>query len=268
MIHTDIYDLKFAPMRGDNKYFITFFDDSTKYCYVYFLKSKDETLEKFILYKTEVENQLSEKINLIRSDRGGEYVTPVGDYCSQHEIRHKVTPPYSPQSNGVAERKNRTLKEMMNAILTSFGLPQNMWREAILSANYLLNKVPRKNEQKTPYELWKGRQPSYKYLRMWGCLAKVGVPTLKKVKIVPKIVDCIFIGYAQNSSAYQFLVYKSEILDIHKNTIIVTPRSQGSIDYPSTRGNTRECRVTRHLSRKLSRVSFVRGALPKYNTCI
>ena len=55
---------------------------------------------------------------------------------------------------------------------------------------------------------------------MWGCLAKVVVPTPKKVKIGPKTVDCIFIGYAQNSSAYQFLVYKSEIPDIHKNTIM------------------------------------------------
>ena len=164
MIHSDMYNLKFAPTRGGNKYFTTFVDNSTKYCYVYLLKSKDGALEKFILYKTEVENQLSGKIKMRMSDRGGEYVTPVGDYCAQHGIRHEVTPPYSPQSNGVAERKIRTLKAIMNAILISSGLPQNMWRYAILLANYLLNKVSRKNEQKTSYELWKGRQPSYKYL--------------------------------------------------------------------------------------------------------
>ena len=110
-------------MRGGNKYFITFVNDSTKYFYVYLLKSKGEALEKFILYKIEVENQLSGKIKLIKSDRGGEYVTPVGDYCAQHGIRHEVTPPYSPQSNGAAERKNRTLKDMMNAMLISSGLP-------------------------------------------------------------------------------------------------------------------------------------------------
>ena len=55
---------------------------------------------------------------------------------------------------------------------------------------------------------------------MWGCLAKVAVPIPKKVKIGPKTVDCIFIGYAQNSSAHRFLVYKSDIPDIHKNTIM------------------------------------------------
>ena len=142
MTHSDICDLKFAPTRGSNKYFITFVYDSTKYCYVYLLKSKDEALERFILYKTEVENQLSGKIKVIRSDRGGEYVTPIGVYYAQHGIRHEVTPPYSPQSNGVVERKNRNLKEMMNAMLISSKLPQNMWGEAILSENYLLNKVP------------------------------------------------------------------------------------------------------------------------------
>ena len=204
LIHSDICDFKSIQTRGGNKYFITFVDDSTKYCYVYLLKSKDEAIEKFILYKNEVENQLNRKIKELRSDRGGEYQAPFSEFCAQHGIVHKVTAPYSPQQNGVAERKNRTLKEMMNAMLLSSGLPQNMWGEAILSSNYLLNKVPRKKEDKTPYKLWKGRKPSYKYLRVWGCLAKVIVPTPKKVRIGSKIVDCIFIGYAHDSSAYQF----------------------------------------------------------------
>ncbi|WKA09039.1 hypothetical protein VitviT2T_026717 [Vitis vinifera] len=80
--------------------------------------------------------------------------------------------------------------------------------------------VPKKKAEKTSYELWKGRKPSYTYLRMWGCLAKVAVPPPKKVKIGPKTIDCIFIGYAHNSNAYRFLVYESNIPDIHKNTIM------------------------------------------------
>ena len=80
LIHSDVCDLKFTSTRGGNKYFITFIDDSTKYCYVFLLKSKDEAIEKFILYKTEVENQLNRKVKVIRSDRGGEYVTPFGEY--------------------------------------------------------------------------------------------------------------------------------------------------------------------------------------------
>ena len=87
------------------------------------------------------------------------------DFCAQREIIHETIAPYSPQSNGVAERKNRTLKKMINVMLISSGLSQNMWGEAILSANYLLNKVPKKKAEKTPYELWKGIKPSYNSLR-------------------------------------------------------------------------------------------------------
>ena len=83
-------------------------------------------MNKFILYKTEVENQLNKKIKVLRSDRGGEYVAPYGEYCAQYGIIHQTTAPYSPLSNGVAERKNRTLKETMNAVLISSGLPQNL----------------------------------------------------------------------------------------------------------------------------------------------
>ena len=218
LIHTDVCDLKYVQTPNANKYFITFIDDCTKYCYVYLLKSKDEALDKFILYKNEVENQLSKKIKVVRSDRGGEYESPFGGYCGEHGIIYQTTAPYSPQQNGTAERKNRTLKDMMNAMLVSSGLPQNMWGEAILTANYILNIVPRKKLDKTPYELFKGRSPTYNFLRTWGCLAKVAVPPPKKEKIGPKTVDCVFIGYAQNSSAYRFLVYESAIPDIHKNT--------------------------------------------------
>ena len=145
LIHSDICDLKFIQTRGGKKYFLTLIDDCTRYCYVYLLRSKDEALEMFQHFKNEVENQLDRKIKVIRSDRGGEYETPFGDFCSQNGIIHQTTTPYSPQQNGVAERKNITLKEMMNALLLSSGLPQNLWGEQffpqiIFSTEYLTRK--------------------------------------------------------------------------------------------------------------------------------
>ena len=208
LIHSDMCDLKFIQTRGGKKYFLTLIDDCTRYCYVYLLKSKDEALEMFQHFKDEVENQLDRKIKVIRSDRGGEYEASFGDFCSQHGIIHQTTAPYSPQQNGVDECKNRTLKEIMNTLLLSFGLLQNMWGEAILSANYIFNRIPHKKTNKSPYELWKGQRPFYKYLKVWGCLAKVAVPIPKNVKIGPKTVDCVFIGYAHNNSAYRFLIHK------------------------------------------------------------
>ena len=186
LIHSDIYDLKFIQTRGGKKYFLKLIDDCISYCYVYLLRSKDEALEMFKHFKNEVENQLDRNIKVIRSDRGGEYEAPFGDFCSQHGIIHQTTAPYSPQQNGVAERKNRTLKEMINVLLLSSGLPKFFFLgggEAILSANYILNRIPQKKTNKPSYELWKGRRPSYKYLKVWGCLAKVVVvPIPKKVK--------------------------------------------------------------------------------------
>ena len=93
LIHSDICDLKFVQTRGGNKYFITFVDDSNKYCYVYLLKNKDKAIEEFVLYKNEVENQLNKKIKVIRSDRGGEYDLPFIDFYAQHVIIHETTSP-------------------------------------------------------------------------------------------------------------------------------------------------------------------------------
>ena len=89
-----------------------------------------------------------------------------------------------------------------------------------MSINYLWNKVPKKKAEKTSDELWRGQQPSHKYLQVWGCLAKVAVLPPKKMKIGPKSIDSIFIGYAYKSTAYRFLVHESNILDIHKNIIM------------------------------------------------
>ncbi|GJS19546.1 zinc finger, CCHC-type containing protein [Tanacetum coccineum] len=118
------------------------------------------------------------------------------------------------------EDDNRERAQLTNVLEFRDSQELDMWGEAILMATYLLNKIPRKDKEETPYELWMGRKPSYQYLRVWGCLAKVAVPAPKAQKIGPKSVDCIFIGYAKNSSAYRFIVHESKNPDIQKNTVM------------------------------------------------
>ena len=89
-----------------------------------------------------------------------------------------------------------------------------------MTSCHVLNRVPNKNKEKTPYEEWVGRKPSLSYLRTWGCLAKVNIPIPKKRKLGPKTVDCIFLGYAPRSVGYRFLLVKSEIPDMHVDTIM------------------------------------------------
>ena len=108
------------------RFYITFIDDYSRYTRVYLLRNKDEAMDAFIKYKNEVENQLSKKIKRLRSDRGGEYESkPFNTFCEEHGIIHETTHSYSLESNGVVERKNRTLKEMMSVMLVSSGASLN-----------------------------------------------------------------------------------------------------------------------------------------------
>ena len=90
----------------------------------------------------------------------------------------------------------------------------------LLTASHVLNRVPNRNKEHTPYEIWMGRKSSLSYLRTWRCLAKVNIPINKKRKLGPKTVDSVFIGYAQRSIAYRFLVVKSEVPDMHVDSIM------------------------------------------------
>jgi hypothetical protein len=91
--------------------------------------------------------------------------------------------------------------------------------EALLTASYILNRIPNINKETTPYENWVGRKPSLSYLHTWGHLAKVDVPISKKRKLGPKTVDYVFLGYAHHSIAYRFLVVKSKVPDMHVDII-------------------------------------------------
>ncbi|GKB10472.1 retrotransposon protein, putative, ty1-copia subclass, partial [Tanacetum coccineum] len=131
IIHTDVCGLLRHVSRQGASYFITFTDDYSRYGYVYLLKHKHEVFETFKVFKNKVENQLGKTIKALRSDRGGEYISQeFKDYLKACGIVQQLTPPYTPQHNDVSERRNQ-------------------------SATRILNMVPTKKVDKTPYELCK-----------------------------------------------------------------------------------------------------------------
>ncbi|TKC11876.1 hypothetical protein FA727_23745, partial [Robertmurraya kyonggiensis] len=193
---------------------ITFTDDYSRYGYIYPIKEKSEALDKFKIFKAEVENQHNLKIKIVRSDRGGEYYgrhTPYGQvpgpfarFLQEQGIVAQYSMPGDPQQNGVAERRNRTLMDMVRSMIGYSTLPESLWMEALKTAIYILNRVPSKAVPKTPYELWTGRKPSLNHLRVWGSPAEAKIFNPNIGKLDPKTVSCHFIGYTEKSKGYCF----------------------------------------------------------------
>ncbi|GJY23053.1 retrotransposon protein, putative, ty1-copia subclass [Tanacetum coccineum] len=206
LIHTDVCGPFKITSRQGASYFVTFTDDFSRYGYVYLLKHKHEVFETFKVFQKEVENQLGKTIKSLRSDRGGEYMSQEFlDHLKDHGIIAHRTPPYTPQHNGVSERRNRTLLDMVRSMMSQTTLPKSFWDYALETAARILNMVPTKKVEKTPYEVWHGQAPKLSYLKVWGCEALVKRDTLTKPdKLEPMSIKCIFIGYPKETMGYSF----------------------------------------------------------------
>ncbi|MFS7952562.1 putative RNA-directed DNA polymerase [Helianthus anomalus] len=149
-------------------------------------------------------------------------------------IVNQYTMPGTPQQNGVAERRNRTLMNMVRSMLANTNLPLFLWTEALKAAVHILNRVPSKSVSKTPYELWTGRKPSLKYMKVWGCIveAKLYNPFLRKLD--PKTVTCFFIGYPENSKGYRFYCpsYVTRIVETKRAAFLEDFKVSGSSTNP------------------------------------
>jgi hypothetical protein len=214
IIHTDICGPFNVKSVDGYDSFITFTYDYSRYGYIYPIKERSEALDKFKIFKAEVENQHDLKIKIVRSDRGGEYYgqhTPYGQVpgsfaksLMEQGIVAQYSMPGEPQQNGVAERCNRTLMDMVRCMISYSTLPVSLWMEALKTAIHILNRVPSKSVPKTSYEIRTGRVPSVNHLRVWGSPreAKVFNPTIAKLD--PKTVSCHFIGYPERSKGFRF----------------------------------------------------------------
>lgn len=159
IIHTDLCGPMKTHSLGGARYFIVFIDDYSRWCEIRFLKSKNDVLDVFKAYKNLVENQTGCKIRALQSDNGTEFCNKeFQNFLDEHGIKRRLTTPYTPQQNGTAERKNRTLVETARCLLMDSNLPPSFWVEATATANHIRNRcISTSLEGKTPYELWNGR---------------------------------------------------------------------------------------------------------------
>uniref|UniRef100_A0A251S6V1 Putative zinc finger, CCHC-type, Ribonuclease H-like domain, GAG-pre-integrase domain protein n=1 Tax=Helianthus annuus TaxID=4232 RepID=A0A251S6V1_HELAN len=205
LIHSDICGPMKTQSIGGCRYFITFIDDFSRKTWVYFLKFKSQALSYFRNFKRLAENQVGYKIKSMRTDRGGEYCGhEFQNFLKENGIHHQLTTSYTPQQNGVAERKNRTLMELSRSMMKMKELPNMYWAEAVSCATYLLNRTITKSvPELTPQEVWSGRKPNVDHLRIFGCIAYVHIPKQNRTKLDVKTERVIFVGYSEHSKAYK-----------------------------------------------------------------
>jgi transposase InsO family protein len=144
---------------GGNKYFISFVDEFSRMMWIYLTKAKSESFDVFKKFKRRVEKESEKSIKILRTDGGGEYTSnELKQFLVEQGINHEVTAPYTPQHSGLAERRNRTVLNMVRSMLREKSLPSYLWGEAVNTVVYILNK-------------WSGKKPMASHLRVHCVIA-------------------------------------------------------------------------------------------------
>ncbi|KAK1648336.1 hypothetical protein QYE76_066141 [Lolium multiflorum] len=184
---------------------VSFGDNSTS-------ETKDETQQIFIDFATEVQRQHNLLIMAIRSDNGSEFKNyTLNDFLSDEGIRHQYSAAYTPQQNGVAERKNRTLMDMARSMMAEYKSRYNFW--ANLHRLSLSNRLYlRKGLNKTPYEILTGNKPNISYFKVFGCKCFYKIKGVRLSKFAPKALEGIFVGYGAESHTYRIFDIASGII--------------------------------------------------------
>ena len=186
LVHSDVLGPVNVPSLGGSRYFITFIDDYSKWTTVYTMRNKSESLEcfkKFHKYaETHTGNKMqrlllhqytsdSNRLKALRTDNGGEYLSnEFKKYLADHGIHHQLTVAYTPQQNGVAERMNRTLMNLVRSMLHHKSIDKRFWAEALATAVYVRNRVTSRGLplNLTPHHIWMGCAPNLEHMRVFG----------------------------------------------------------------------------------------------------
>nr|GEW19213.1 putative ribonuclease H-like domain-containing protein [Tanacetum cinerariifolium] len=206
-LHMDLFGPTFVKSLNKKNYYLVITDDYSRFTWVFFLATKDETSPTLKNFITGLENQLSLKVKVIRSDNGTEFKnSDLNQFCGIKGIKREFSVPTTPQPNGIAERKNKTLIEAARTMLADSLLPILFWAEAVNTACYVQNKVlVTKPHNKTPYELLHGRTPSIGFMRPFGCPVTI-LNTLDTLgKFEGKVDEGFLVGYSVNSSGPTWL---------------------------------------------------------------
>ncbi|GJU09657.1 putative ribonuclease H-like domain-containing protein [Tanacetum coccineum] len=203
MLHMDMFGPTNVKSLMKKSYYLVVTDDFSRFSLVFFSATKDETSGILKTFITEIENQLDHKVKFIRSDNGTEFKNSImNQFCEIKGIKREFSVARTPQQNGIAERKNRTLIEVARTMLIDSKLPTTFWAEAVNTTCYVLNRVlVIKPHNKTPYELIHGRPPLIDFKKPFGCPVTILNTRDHLGKFKGKADKGYFVGYYVVSKA-------------------------------------------------------------------
>ena len=170
LVHTNLCGPTRSKGLNGEEYFTLLVDGFTRMSWVCLLKKKYEAFECFKIFRELVENEVKHKIKCLRSDNGGEFTSKEFNlYCEEHDIKRQFSTARTPQKNGVAERKNKTVMEMARTMLNDSQLSDKFWGQVVHTSIHILNRgLLRNDSEKKPYELWTDRPANVKHFRVFG----------------------------------------------------------------------------------------------------
>ncbi|KAJ0746343.1 putative RNA-directed DNA polymerase [Helianthus annuus] len=206
LIHLDLWGPYKVTSYEGFKYFLTVVDDFSRTVWCYLLTSKTEVFDNLCSFYELVLTQFEKKIKVIRSDNGTEFVNnQMNIFCKNKGILHQTSCAYTPQQNGVVERKHRHLLNTARALMFQSNLPLKYWSDCILTAVYLINRLPSSVlNGRSPYEVVYGFKPSLVHLRNFGCLCFSTVLS-ESDKFAYHADKCVLIGYSNVKKGYKLL---------------------------------------------------------------
>jgi hypothetical protein len=179
---------------------LTITDNYSRKSWIYLSKTRDTVYDSLIKWRKQVELETDLRLKAIRIDNAKE-LKKIGELLA---VIIENTTPYTPEQNGVAERLNRTLITKARSMLAAARLPKEFWGEAVHTACYLKNLIPQNSKTKSPEEIWTGKKPSGKHLRVFGCIAYPTVPKEQQTdKLDNTAIRGVFVGYERSTKHYR-----------------------------------------------------------------
>ena len=221
LVHGDLCGPITPATPAHKRYIFVLIDYHTRYMWTVLLKEKSEALEKFESFKSLAEQETRIVVKTLRTYRGGEiHSHEFKMFCDKHRINRHLTAPYSPQQNGVVERRNRTLLEMTRSMLKHMNVPNWMLGEAVRHATYLINRIATRSLiDKKPYAALRGRKPNLGHIKIFGCVCYARTTTAGRKKLDDRSRTLVHLGTEPGSKAYRLLDPTSKKIIVSRDVI-------------------------------------------------